>query len=544
MKQILLILSLLLLVLTTSPAVAAVKLPAVISDNMVLQRNTSIPVWGTADQGEIVTVTFGNQKATTTTGNDGKWMVKLDRMDAGGPYEMTVSGTNTITIRNILIGEVWICSGQSNMERPVKEALNADREIAESDYPEIRFLSVPWTLADKPLDDITVGKVPELYKKLPDPDRWINRLEGPVAWISCNPKAVENFSAAGYFFGRELHKKLNVPVGLIQATWDGSSISGWTSLPTLRSYKEAEPILNRWGQAFLYYPWAKEEYEKRIADWQQSAKKAELEGKTVLPKPWIPPLGPEHHHRPSGLYNGMIAPLIPFAIKGVIWYQGEADAPQGYLYRTLFPAMIRDWRESWGQGDFPFLYAQLANFNSNVHLYRQEIPSEPSDDYWAELREAQLMTLALPKTGMAVTIDIGEADNIHPRNKQEVGYRLALAAQAVAYNRNVIYSGPAYESMNVENGKVRISFKHIGSGLIAKDGEPLKGFAIAGRDRKFVWAEAKIEGNEVVVWSDKVSNPIAVRYAWACNPACNLYNKEGLPASPFRTDNWVSTLRP
>ncbi len=315
---------------------------------------------------------------------------------------------------------------------------------------------------------------------------------------------------------------------MIHTSWGGTPAEAWTSLPTLKSFPDFDKLLDRWGQIFLDYPTALELHTMKLKEWEKTAEKLKLEGKPV-PRAPRSPTGPEHPHRPSGLYNGMIAPLIPYAIKGAIWYQGESNAGRAYEYRSVFPTMIRDWRDKWRQGDFPFLFVQLAN-------YLQKKP-EPVDDEWAELREAQLMALSLPNTAMAVTIDIGEADDIHPKNKQDVGHRLCLGALAVAYGKDIVCSGPIYKSSIIEDNMVRISFDHVGGGLKAK-GAKLNGFAIAGTDRKFAWADAKIEGDEVVVWSENIPNPAAVRYAWETNPDCNLYNKEGLPASPFRTDNW------
>jgi len=503
-------LSLSLLFLTALPVAADVKLPAVISDNMVLQQNTKVPVWGTAEPGEQVTVTLGEQQLVTTADNEGRWTVKLAPLDAGGPFELTVAGNNTITLHNVLVGEIWFCSGQSNMQWPVNLAANAEQEKAESNCSTIRLFSIKRTVAGQPLQD-TEGK-----------------------WVACSSETVMSFSAVGYFFGRYLHKELETPVGLIHSSWGGTPAEAWTSRSTLESDAEFKPILDHWEQTLAKYPQAEKEYQKQLAQWKQDVANAKNEGKKAPRKPQTP-IGPNHPHRAAGLYNGMIAPLIPYAIKGVIWYQGESNAGQAYQYRKLFPMMIQNWRRDWGQGDFPFLFVQLANF-----MKRQPQPAESA---WAELREAQLMTLVLPKTAMAVAIDIGEANDIHPRNKQDVGYRLGLAARTIAYGSDVVYSGPIYESMIVEDDKVRLRFKHIGSGLVTRDSEPLKGFAIAGPDHKFAWADAKIDNNTVVVWSEQVPNPIAVRYAWADNPDCNLYNKAGLPASPFRTDDWLGITK-
>jgi len=484
---------------------ADVRMPSIFGDNMVLQRGTALPIWGWAEPGEKITVEIAKQSATATADQSGRWMVKLKPLSAGGPHELIVSGRNRLVFRNVMVGEVWICSGQSNMEWPVAASLNGSQEQAAANYPLIRLFTVKHKVSTTPQQD-PEGK-----------------------WDVCSPQTVGGFSGVGYFFGREIHKRLGVPVGLIQSAWGGTPAEAWTSKSVLEADPELKPIVERWDQALAQYPTAVERYKQQLADWEKSAAQAREKGEPEPKKP-NPPEDPKTNPwLPAGLYNGMICPLIPFAIRGVIWYQGESNADRAYQYRRLFPAMIKCWRKAWGK-EFPFLFVQLANF--------MEAKPEPVDDAWAELREAQLMTLSLPKTGMAVAIDIGEANDIHPKNKQDVGLRLALAAMKVAYGRNLVHSGPIYKSMKVEGNKIRLWFDNVGSGLVAKGDGVLKGFAIAGEDRKFVWAEAKIEGNTVVVWSEKVPKPVAVRYGWSCNPVCNLYNAEGLPASPFRTDDW------
>ncbi len=484
------------------PAAAAIKLPAVIGDGMVLQRDIKVPIWGTADPGEKVTVTLGDQKAAATADADGRWMVRLDPLKAGGPFEMTVVGSNRITLKDILVGEVWVCSGQSNMAMAVKACANAAQEIAAADYPNIRLFTVSRTVAATPQSD-TKG-----------------------AWVHCSPETVPDFSAAAYYFGRHLYKELNVPIGLIHTSWGGTPAEAWTSRATLEADPDLKVIVDRWDDQIAKY--------RKTDSAAEPAAKPAARGKAAKPaaggKAAKPPTDPATSpHRAAGLYNGMIHPLIPYAIRGAIWYQGESNAGRAYQYRKLFPAMIQDWRKAWGQGDFPFLFVQLANY--------QPRKPEPADSAWAELREAQTMTLSLPKTGMAVIIDIGEANDIHPKNKQDVGKRLARAALAIAYGKHIPYSGPMYDSMKIEGDAIRLTFKHVDGGLVARGGE-LKGFAIAGDDRRFVWADAKIDGDTILVRSDKVAKPKAVRYAWADNPECNLYNKADLPASPFRTDDW------
>src|SRR5262245_28405004 len=477
--------------IVVTAAYADVKLPAILSDGMVLQQGIHVPVWGWADEGESVTIEFQGQKFTTTA-KDGKWIVRLKPLKAGGPFTLTVSGKNRIELKNVLVGEVWICGGQSNMQWRLNQTDNAEPEIASAKYPMIRLFSVPRVEVDAPVTDVKAG------------------------WKECSPETAATFSAVGYYFGRDLHKARNVPIGLINNAVGGSPAESWMSAGVLTGDAE-------YKQFPADYPKRMERYEEAMAKYKEDAEKAKAENKPAprAPgKPWMP----------SGLYNGMLAPLAPYAIKGAIWYQGESNATRAYQYRRLFPTMIRDWRALWGQGDFPFMFVQLAAFGPNL----QKI----GESDWAELREAQLMTLsASPKTGMALAIDVGTYDDIHPRNKQPVGARLALAARAVAYGEKIVHSGPVYQSMKVEVDKVVLSFKQAGGGLEARGGE-LKGFIIAGEDKVWREAKAEIKGDRVIVSSPEVTKPVAVRYAWAKFPTCNLYNKEGLPATPFRTDDW------
>ena len=506
-RVIVIALSFALLLVKADAVIADVRLPAVISDNMVLQDGMKATIWGWAEPGEqiMVSVNWHNMQWAVTADKDGMWMFKMNPPKVGGPYKMTIKGKNTITIQNILVGEVWIASGQSNMQWPVKQSDNAEQEIAEANYPEIRLFTVERKTAEKPQSDCT------------------------GSWVSCSPETVPGFSAVAYFFGKELHKELNVPIGLIQTSWGGTPAEAWTRWQILETEPDFAPILQRYADAVAKYPEAKNNYELKVIEWKEASAKAKAEGKKPPQRP-REPFGPGHHHSPAGLYNAMIAPLIPYGIRGATWYQGEANAGRAYQYRKLFPTMIKNWRNDWGQGDFPFLFVQLANFKA--------VKPEPSESDWAELREAQLMTLSLPNTGMAVIIDIGDANDIHPKNKQDVGKRLALWALAKTYRKKLEYCGPLCKSMEVEGNKVILHFEHVGGGLVACGDGPLKGFAIAGADHKFVWANAKIAGDTVVVSSDKIAEPVAVRYAWADNPVCNLFNKEGLLASPFRIDDW------
>lgn len=502
-------------VISVAPALRAdVKLPAVIGDNMVLQRAIDVPIWGWADPGEKVTVTLGKQAKSATAGTDGKWLVRLDSMEEGGPATMIVSGTNRIEVQNILVGEVWVCSGQSNMGFTVRSANDAEKEIAAADYPQIRLFSVPLVGTQEPQYDCK-GK-----------------------WVVCSPQTAGSFSAVGYFFGREIHRALKIPVGLVNTSWGGSSCEAWVRRAVLEADPRYAALLAQWDKRCAAYDpeKAKAAFEANRARWRAAAEKAKAEGRPAPAAPRAPSDPRAGQHRPANLYNGMILPILPYAIRGAVWYQGESNAGRAYEYRDLFPRMIRNWREDWGQGDFPFYFVQLANFMA--------VRPEPDESSWAELREAQTMTLAVKNTGQAVTIDIGEADDIHPRNKQDVGRRLAVWALAKDYGREVVYSGPMYKGMKKEGGTIRIAFDHADGGLVARGGEPLKGFAVAGADRKFVWAEAKIEGEAVLVSSPSVADPVAVRYAWADNPVCNLGNKARLPACPFRTDAWPGVTAP
>jgi sialate O-acetylesterase len=638
----------------TSVARAEVRLPAIISDNMVLQRDTKIAIWGNANAGEPVTVSFAGKTSDTVADGRGLWQVWIGPLKAGGPFELTVKGaTNLLSIKNVLVGEVWICSGQSNMEWPLINTDGGDQVVAQAKHPELRLFTVAHNTSPHPLMDV----------------------QGH--WSVSTPDEAAQFSAVGYFFGRELQERLKVPVGLIDSSWGGTPAEGWTSREALASAPELKPILDRYESSLNMLPQAKEAYAKTLAQWEEKnlyidagnkgeplgyadpatattdwskmdlPQQFETAGLLIdgavwfrrsidLPESWrgkdlvlmLPPvddhdityfngtkvgatgretpnsyavlrkytvpgslvhpgrnviamrvfdsageggfsrggamsigpggsetialrgswdykveraLEPKHpdwgtrpevagvnnQNDPSVLYNAMIAPLVPFVIRGAIWYQGESNAGRAYQYRTLFPTMIRNWRSAWAR-EFPFYFVQLANWRARK--------AEPDESDWAELREAQMMTLREPQTGMAVAIDIGGED-LHPRNKLDVGRRLAAWALAATYGQKVVPSGPLFERYTIEGNKVRVSFKH-GGGLKTIDGGPVKGFAIAGEDRRFVWADARIDGDTVVISSPAVPKPVAVRYGWADNPIVNLYNSAGLPASPFRTDDW------
>lgn len=619
-------------------------LPQIFSDKMVLQRGEGTTVWGRANPGETVTVSIDNKSRQTTAKMDGQWLLHLPYLSTGGPHQLkVVAGDESKTFNEVMVGDVWLASGQSNMEWSMNAVNNSKEEIAEANYPDIRLFTVKRDVSHVPLKDVSAA-----------------------TWQPCTPETVADFSAVAYFFARHIHQQENIPIGVIHSSWGGTPAEAWTSLPmlhTLPDYKQrvediwrkpenyqarateieklsalrdslywqvnlgekqkvhtakyndqdwkimtqpndwsetelknydgfvwfrkeitlpadwkgedlimnlgnirqnalvylngnlvdefdngrmvnafkipgklvkkgsnqlAVRVLNRWGGGGMtgkpeYMMIKRPNHDESISlagDWRYNA--------SIEPK--IPNV-PGYQNQPAALYNAMIAPLEPFGLKGFIWYQGESNASRAYQYQRLFPTMITDWRVRFKQGNLPFLFVQLANF--------METKEQPVDDNWAELREAQLMTLDYPNTGMAVTIDIGEADDIHPRNKQDVGKRLALAAEKLAYDQNLVYSGPIYQSMENRDGKILLHFEHAGSGLVTNDGQAPIGFAIAGEDQKFVWAQAEIvDKNTIAVWSSEVEQPEAVRYAWQSNPPTNLYNQEGLPASPFRTDSW------
>lgn len=613
-----------------------IQLSPIFTDNMVLQQQSEVPIWGKAKPNSTVNVTtsWDGKKQTTTADSEGKWMIKVSTPAAGGPFEIEI---NKIKLKNVLIGEVWICSGQSNMEWPVKSAANSDNEIAAANYPNIRLLTVNRATSIHPLEDFTAKG---------------------NGWETCSPETISDFSAVAYYFGRNIHHSLNVPVGLIHTSWGGTLAEAWTSEQSLKMMPEfiravddfktsserlsledwlAEVNKNDFGLKDNVAIAAAKDYND--SDWNTAVQPElwengdlfdtdgivwfrknieipeswegsnlilslgaiddidityfngkeigstngwEEDRKYIIPaslvkkgtaviavrvvdtgggggfygdpkKMFIAPVNNDAmrinldgewkyklsvklkgtnlnvENEPTSLFNAMLAPLIPYGIKGAIWYQGESNSGRSYQYRTLFPLMINDWRSKWGY-DFPFYFVQLANY--------MEIKENPSESGWAELREAQLKTLQLENTGMAVTVDIGDTDDIHPKNKQDVGKRLALQALSQTYGLEVVASGPMYHYYQLEGDKIRIFFRPSKSALKIKGDNVLKGFAIAGPDKIFHWADARIEGDQVVVSSPKVAFPIAVRYAWADNPICNLFNEADLPASPFRTDDW------
>ncbi len=635
----------LLLVLATffGNVKADIRVARIFSSNMVLQKGLENPVWGWADKGEKITVQFAGQTLKTKADKNGKWKVKLPSLDYGGPYTLIVEGKNEIKFENILIGEVWVCSGQSNMEWVVANTNNSEAEIAAANYPNLRMFTVPKKISHSPVDDLEGG-----------------------SWEVCSPETVGHFSAVGYFFALNLLKDLNVPIGMIHTSWGGTVAETWISPENIATDPDFAPVFSKLKQMDLdsykqkkmdeiaillggKFPskdegiidgkavyaesnfndqewkviqtpnlWEKADYPdidgigwyrckftltkeqaeqnttlhlSKIDDSDMTWVNGQLVGETKaynadrvyrLPKNILKAgensiavrvvdtgggggiygdpaelyletenekislagdwkfkitevstssaeIGPNSF--PTLLYNGMINPILPYGIKGAIWYQGESNADRAFQYRRVFQTLIKDWRQHWGLGDFPFIWVQLANY--------MEAKEQPEESNWAELREAQTMALELPNTGMGLAIDIGNAMDIHPRNKQDVGKRLELNALKIAYGKNVVNSGPMYDSMEIDNNKVIVHFKETGSGLMAKDKYGyVKAFAIAGADMKFYWAKAKIKDDKtVVVYSEEVEKPVAIRFGWADNPDdLNLYNKEGLPAVPFRTD--------
>jgi len=522
-KSVLFVVAALCVVPIASEAPAAVRLPSLFNNNMVLQREMPVPVWGLANPGEEVTVNFAGQTKTALAAADGKWMIKLEAMKASAKSaEMTITASKgrPRTLKNVLVGEVWLCSGQSNMEMNVDSCLDRKKCDQEAKYPLIRMFIVNRSASGVARDDVA-GR-----------------------WCVCAPGTVRIFSAVAYFFGRRIHKELGIPVALIHASWGGTRIEPWTPLCGFKSVKSLKAIASQVAEG-------SDDYHKFVGDlfakveaWLPKAKKALADGRTLPKAPDVRiPLHPLKSSRaPTGLYNGMIHGLIPYAMRGALWYQGESNGGEGKSYFEKKKALIGGWRKLWGQGDFPFYFVHLAS-------YRQAYTKPEGGDGWARVREAQTACLSIPNTGMAVLTDIGDARDIHPKNKQDVGERLALWALAKDYGKkDLVYSGPMYKSSKVDGAKMILSFDHVGGGLMVgkKDGlKPtvevkggvLKGFSIQGADKKWYWADAKIAGKTVVLSNGKVTEPIAARFAFTTNTDhCNFYNAEGLPCVPFRTD--------
>ncbi len=475
--------------------VADVSLPNIFGDHMVLQRDQKNRVWGKANAGEQVTVKIAAQVKQAIANAEGQWSVELDPVPTVGPHELTVKGNNEIRISDVLIGEVWICSGQSNMQWSINASNDPDLEKLAAHNPHLRMINFPQIGSQEPI--------------------WEHKSS---SWKLAAPENLGSFSAVGYFFGRQIQQSTQVPVGLINNAWGGSACEAWINRATLAADPRFQSLMEGWQGA--------------EADFAKLCVKTELteEEKATLKKLQGLMAG---NSRPGNIYNGVLKSHLGYGIRGAIWYQGESNADRAYQYRDLFPLMIDSWRKEWGQGDFPFYWVQLADF-------KVEQP-QPGDSDWAELREAQTMTMArLPKTGEAVIIDIGEGKDIHPKNKVDVGRRLARWALANDYKLDVAFHSPQYLSMEVVDGGIVLKFNHVGAGWRPFDVAEPRGFAIAGEDKKFVWAKAEIrkEDNSIYVSSPEVPKPVAVRYGWADNPVCNMFSVNGLPLTPFRTDDW------
>jgi sialate O-acetylesterase len=461
--------------LSAQAALAEFRLPSILSDHMVLQQNAKAHFWGWAAPGEMVSISAPWQANPwgSKADADGRWRIDIDAPAASStPVEITIqAGSDKRVLTDVLIGEVWVASGQSNMSWGVAQSANPEAEIASANYPEIRLCQVSQVWAATPQEDAT------------------------IRWARCSPETAAPFSGVGYFFGRKLHQDLGVPVGIINTSWGGTMAEWWTSLPRLLEMDQLTTIA---------------EFKARVRDAD-------------------PTTGVTDHAQPSAIYNAMIHPLMPFSIRGAIWYQGESNAAYALCYTELLTAMISDWRSKWGSGDFPFLIVQLTSYMPRL--------AEPADSTWAEVRAAQIAVAKnVPNVWTTSIIDLGDEKDIHPINKQDVGKRLALVAEAKVYDRDVAWSGPTFRSMSVEGNRIRIQFDHS-EGLKSADGGKVTGFAIAEKDGPFVWADAEVDGDTVVIRADSVQNPAEARYAWANNPECNLINAAGLPASPFRTDD-------
>ncbi|MCB1236187.1 MAG: sialate O-acetylesterase [Verrucomicrobiae bacterium] len=497
---------------TTGTVRAGLKLPAIVGDNMVLQRDLELPIWGWANPGAMVSVEIAGQNLAGAADENGRWEVKLKPLSISDhALRMTIrAGDETRVLTNILVGEVWLCSGQSNMQWPLGSAYDADLEIATANFPNMRLITVPQTGTQELQDDFD-GR-----------------------WEPVTPETAPDFTAVGYLFGRQLHQTLGVPVGLIDNAWGGSAAEAWVRRDVLEQDGRFNDYLEEWKRTEATYDHdaTLAKWKTAMEAWKKNADKLKAEGKPA-PNPPRQPQNPlTGQHRPGNLFAGVLHPVLGYGIRGAIWYQGETNAPRGWNYRDLFPKMIGHWREEWGQGDFPFYWVQLADFKA-------ENP-EPGDSDWAELRESQTLTQDLiPNGGQAVIYDIGEGRDIHPRDKQNVARRLARLALAKDYGMAIPADSPRFEKLEIAGNKAVLTFRDVGSQLYAFDETEPKGFAIAGEDRKWVWATAKIVGRDKVeVSSDAVPAPVAVRYAWADNPVATLESREGLPVTPFRTDDW------
>ncbi|WP_395749374.1 sialate O-acetylesterase [Prosthecobacter sp.] len=515
-----------LLTLLAVSARAELKLPAVIGDNMVLQQKQANPLWGWDAPGTEVTVTFAGQTKTAKADDKGKWTVKLDAVPANAqPAVITIKGSSTRELKNVLVGEVWICSGQSNMGFNLNSTWDADLDIAQAKDAQLRLISVPQVGTQEIQDD----------------------FKGQ--WEECNPTTAASFTAVGYHFGRVLREMLGVPVGLIDNAWGGSACEAWVKRDVLEKDPRFASIIERWKQQEATF--TKEAFEKQVADhkakldaWNKArVEAAKAKQMFTAPAPRAPQNPMTGQHRPGNLYAGVLHPTIGYGIKGVIWYQGESNAGRAKEYRDLFPFMIEHWRKEWKQGDFPFYWVQLADYKN--------YQTEPVESDWAELREAQTLTMSkLKHTGQCVITDLGEANDIHPKNKRDVAERLARWALVQDYGQKLVYRSPELKDAKFDGGKATLTFDYAPQGLRTVDTDDVKGFAVCGEDKKWVWAKASIIGgskkgtNQIEVSADGVAKPVAVRYAWADNPVCNVYSAEGLPVTPFRTDDFPMITDP
>jgi sialate O-acetylesterase len=495
----------------TNQADADVRLPALFTNNMVLQQGIESPIWGWAAPGEEVTVTFRNKTASTKATPNGSWKTNLQKLKASNaPAQLTISGKNKITLENVVVGEVWLCSGQSNMQWPVSASDDSDLEALTANFPDIRLITVPQFGTQEPQSD----------------------FQG--SWEPCTPETVQSFSGVGYFFGRQLHQTLQVPIGLIDNSWGGSACEAWIRRDLLEALPAANPYMEQWKNTEPNYDEAKATatYQQQLKTWQEKAATAKAAGKPTPSKSRAPRNPLTGQHRPANLYNGVLKPIIGYGIKGAIWYQGESNANRAKAYRDVFPLMIKNWRDEWGLGDFPFYWVQLADF-------REESPA-PAESNWAELREAQTLALSLPNTGQAIITDLGEAHDIHPKDKQNVAKRLVRWALAKDYGYNgLVYRSPQYKAHQRNGKKLILHFDFVGGGLDTFDIRTPTGFTLAGEDKIFHPAKARVVAKDrIELTCQNVPNPVAARYAWADNPVANVQNKSGLPLTPFRTDNF------
>jgi sialate O-acetylesterase len=496
---------------------AEIKLPAIFGSHMVLQQNLANPVWGWETPGAGVTVSFAGQKKTATAGKDGKWTVKLDPVPASAtPQKVEISsGSQTVVLEDVLVGEVWVCSGQSNMGFQLRSDWNGDLEAAASNLPNLRLIKVP-----------QVG-TQEIQ----------NDFKGE--WKASNPETAAGFSAVGFLFGRYIHQIVNVPVGLIDNAWGGSAAEAWIRRERLENDPRFAGLMEntRKTEAQKQSPAAQAEYEAALEKHKDLMAKAKAEGKPAPRAPQPPAAWLTGNQRPANIFNGVLNPTIGYGIKGAIWYQGESNAGRAYEYRDLFPFLISEWRREWNQGDFPFYWVQLADFMA-------ESPT-PGDSNWAELRESQTKTMSLPNTGQAVITDLGEGRDIHPKNKHDVAARLVRWALAKDYGIKIPFRSPEFKKLEIKGSKALVSIDCFGSSLRPFDVQEAVGFAVCGDDKVWHFAKGKVVGaDQVELESDKVPAPVAVRYAWANNPVCNLASQEGLPLTPFRTDDFEMITKP